>query len=547
MDIKGYIQRSKAALERGQQFLRHDIWHIGKPGETIPAGFFIKQLRVGILLVRGLMEETLLLRASALTFTTLLFIVPFLVFMFSFIQTFHLGDHIYDKISGWVDQRIDQVVVVVKGSQEPKEEGSPDAAPADDPVSPPDSALESDLTDAVEDPSEVVVAVTIDDSETPEGEAETAPTVEIVDANPTESDKQLANDILRTILPSFGSDDEDLEDPVDFLVGLVEGKATDIKTLGLTGLMYILITVLGLMRNVEWSFNRIWGVTETRNLLRTFSDYLMITLLLPIVAAGMLGITAALTTNDSLGSFSIILRGSQVLIISLTFALLYYLVPNTSVRPKCAMIGGLMGGIAWTLTAWAYVTFNVGLAKYTFFFSAFALFPMLLAWIYTSWLILLFGALVTFAYQNEKTFALERLASKASYAYREAVAVRLMIEMARRFGAGEGAFSVVELAEAWNVPSRLINEALDILVESHLVTVCSTEPVTYQPGKAADKIQIRDVVAALRENGEDPSELREESRYESLYTGLNAAELAYLDATVADMVAQGYETYDAEK
>ena len=91
----------------------------------------------------------------------------------------------------------------------------------------------------------------------------------------------------------------------------------------------------------------------------------------------MLGITAALTRR-SLGSLSIVLRGSQVLIISLTFALLYYLMPNTTVQPRCALAGGLLG--AWTATAWAYVTFNVGLAKYVFF-SAFALF-MLLAWIY---------------------------------------------------------------------------------------------------------------------------------------------------------------------
>lgn len=255
MDIKGYIQRTKAALERGQQFLRHDIWHIGKPGETIPAGFFIKQLRVGILLVRGLMEETLLLRASALTFTTLLFIVPFLVFMFSFIQTFHLGDHIYDKISSWVDQRIDQVVVVVKGSQE---------SPEEDPTTEDSTPLldaEGDIavTEGAEELTEDVVTVVVDPTDAPEGTEESTEAPEIVDATPTDSDKQLANDILRTILPSFGSDDEDLEDPVDFLVGLVEGKATDIKTLGLTGLMYILITVLGLMRNVEWSFNRIWG------------------------------------------------------------------------------------------------------------------------------------------------------------------------------------------------------------------------------------------------------------------------------------------------
>ncbi|MDP2326369.1 MAG: YihY/virulence factor BrkB family protein, partial [Gammaproteobacteria bacterium] len=339
-----------------------------------------------------------------------------------------------------------------------------------------------------------------------------------------EDNQKLANDILRTMFPTTASNgDEELFDPVQFLVGMVEDKATDVRTLGLTGLMYVLITVLGLMRNVEWAFNQIWGVTETRKLLRTLSDYIMITLLLPVVAAVMLGITAALTTNDSLGHLSILLRGSQVLIISLTFSLLYYFVPNTSVQPRCALLGGLVGGILWTLTAWAYVTFNVGLAKYTFFFSAFALVPMLLAWIYTSWIILLFGALVTFAYQNEKTFALERLAAKASIAYREAVALRVMIELARRFAQGAPARTVVELAEAWNVPSRLINEALETLKGAGLVTECATEPATYQPGKAADKIQVMDVLNALREEGESPSALREEDAYRAVYDGLTNA------------------------
>ncbi len=547
MDIKTYIRKTREALERGNQFLRHDIWYIGKPGETIPAGFLIKQLRVGILLVKGMMEETLLLRASALTFTTLLFIVPFLVFMFSFIQTFHLGDQVYVKISGWLDQRIEQVVDVVKGSHEVAEvkEATAGDTPEGQPVSEPTAANDPvTLSDGV--PVDPVVVVTENEvqNET-DVDNPIAALVAVAESeegmkDSTDSDKELANAILRQIIPSFGneSNEGELVDPVKLLVGLVENKTTDIRTLGLTGLFYILITVLGLMRNVEWSFNRIWGVKETRKLVRTFSDYLMITLLFPVVAAGMLGITAVLTTNESLGGFSILLRGSQVVIISLTFSLLYYLVPNTSVRPRCALIGGLVGGIAWTLTAWAYVTFNVGLAKYTFFFSAAALFPMLLAWIYTSWLILLFGALVTFAYQNEKTFALERLASKASYAYREAVAVRVMVEMARRFAQSESAFSVSELAEAWNVPSRLIHEALEILVVAKLVTICSTEPVTYQPSRTPENIRIRDILVALRENGEDPSALRKEDDYQTLYQELGRAETGCLDATIASLVAK---------
>lgn len=511
MNIKYYIAQLSASLERGEKFFRHDIWYIGKPGESIPTGFIIRQVRVAILLFRGIVEETLLLRASALTFTTLLFLVPFLVFMFSFIQTFHLGDHIYLQISDWVDSRIDQVVAVVRSS---------DDAPT------------------VEDPA----AQALDPAAATPGAA-SPPTDDNAAALSSASDRELADAILRTLLPTISQESEEngLANPVDVLVGLVETKATDVRTLGLTGLVYVLVTVLGLMRNVEWTFNRIWGVKDTRNLFRSISDYVMITLLLPIVVAAVLGLAAALGTNDALGSLSILLRGSQVLIISCTFALLYYFVPNTAVNPRCALVGGLFAGILWTLTAWAYVSFNIGLAQYTFFFSTFALFPMLLAWLYVSWVILLFGALVTFAYQNEKTFALERLADKASYAYRESVAVRLMAEMAQRFAEGKPALSAGEVANAWNVPLRLVNEALDILVAAKLAAACATTPVSFQPARAADTIQVIDVVRAQREHGEEPSQLREEDNFREIYAGLDSADGRAATATLAEIAARGGE------
>lgn len=532
MKINAYIQRAREAYGRGRQFLAHDIWYIGKPGEQIPSGFVIKQLRVGILLFKGMFEETLLLRASALTFTTLLFIVPFLVFMFSFIQTFHLGDHVYAQVSDWLDRQITHVGRVVEVVKFSGKEDAPDGeseAPPVDAASPPGG------DDVVAPAADSPVAV-----QAPQQEEAPPATESDPGAAATAEDQQFIQDILKALFPTMTAEmsEGELFDPVSFIVDMVEDKATDVRTLGLTGLMYVLITILGLMRNVEWSFNQIWGVSETRNLRRTLTDYFAITILLPFVAAVMLGITAALTTNDSLGSLSILLRGSQVLIISGTFSLLYYFVPNTSVHPKCAIMGGLLAGVAWTLTAWAYVNFNVGLAKYTFFFSAFALVPMLLAWIYTSWVILLFGSLVTFAYQNEKTFALERLASTASYAYREAVALRLMIGMARRYAQGDAALSVSAMAELWNVPTRLINETLETLVAAHLVTVCATEPATYQPSRAADKITVIEVLNALREDGEDPSGLRKEDAYKPLYDGLGEANTDVRGETIAALVAR---------
>ena len=145
MDIQPYIGRARAlracaaSYARYHQYVSHDIWHIGKPGEAIPEGFLAKQLRVGILLFKGMFEESLLLRASALTFTTLLFLVPFLVFMFSFIQTFNLGDHIYGQVSDWIDGHITralEVVQVVKGGDEGDEPAPADLYESPEPSSP---------------------------------------------------------------------------------------------------------------------------------------------------------------------------------------------------------------------------------------------------------------------------------------------------------------------------------------------------------------------------------------------------------------------------
>ena len=306
----------------------------------------------------------------------------------------------------------------------------------------------------------------------------------------------------------------------------------------MAGLLFILSTVFGFMRNVESAFNRIWGVHRTRSHLRTLSDYLMITLLLPFVAAAVLGISAALESTfirGLLGPFAMGIRGAQFLMICLTFSLLYWGVPNTRVRIPYAVLGGVVAGVLWILCSWAYVKFQFGLARYMLFFSTFALFPLLLMWIYASWLILLFGALLTFAYQNEKTFAMERLSDEATYAYREALAVRTVVEMARRFQHGLPGLSVREAAEAWNVPTRLLNDTFDCLTNAKLAVECATQPVTYHPARAPQTTRIIDVVRAVREEGRDPSLLREDTAYRPLYDALDRAETRYLESTVASL------------
>lgn len=492
------LQQIMGALERGQRFVTRDVWRIGRPGEEVPHGLIIKQVRAAILLMQGMVEETFLLRASALTFATLLFIVPFLVFMFYFIQTFNLGDQVYERM----DAELIQVVAWVRGVETGELEGETSV---------------------------------LGGEEKTEAKAE---------AKAEANNRRLQQQIVGAIFPIFSSDahlaDESVyQNPIKLVADLAQQGATNPQAITLTGLLFVLSTVFGFMRNVESAFNGIWGVRRTRSPFRTISDYMMVTLLLPFVAAVVLGVTAALENDyvaEILGPLAIGLRGAQFLMICLTFTMLYYFVPNARVRIRYALMGGLVAGALWVLCSWGYIKFQVGLTRYALFFSGFALFPLLLMWLFLSWLILLSGALLTFAYQNEKTFAMERFADDASYAYREALAVRIVLEMARRFRRGQAALSVAEAAGAWNVPTRLLNETLDCLAAAKLASECATEPVTYLPARSPDTTTLLDIAHAMREEGRDPSLLRQDHEYRSLYQSLEGADGDVLSATVTELV-----------
>lgn len=519
--------------------MTYDVWHIGRPGEQVPHGLIIKHVRVAILIVRGLIEETLLLRASALTFATLLFIVPFLTFMFFFITTFNLGEGVYRRWSEQLDERLTRVAMMIRG-EDGKKKLSAAAMAAH-------VQRKADLKGAAAGAGDL--AILIPNTCPPMRFAKNANQFHGAARGSGDSafDRNRDNEALKRSITNFfllgvaqaaGDAHSQYMDPVKMLVTVAEQGAQDLPTLGLSGLVFVLTTVFGLMRNVETSVNAIWGVTRNRHWFRVLGDYLMITLLLPFVAAGVLAITAALESQaikEALGPFVTGLRGVQLGVVCATMSLLNWLVPNTQVRKRYALLGGVVAGCLWVLNSWAYVKFQIGLARYTPFFSGFALFPMLMMWVYVSWIILLLGALITFAYQNEKTFAMERYADVAAFAYKEALAVRIVVEMARRFRDGLPGYTVAEMAAAWNVPMRLLHETLDCLTAARLVVLCATEPATYQPARSPETTCARDVVRAVREAGENPSLLRQDEMYASVYQGLDAGDPRYLNATVSEL------------
>jgi membrane protein len=283
-------------------------------------------------------------------------------------------------------------------------------------------------------------------------------------------------------------------------------------------------------------------VRRRRAWYRTFVDYFVIVVLLPFVLAAVMGVLAALQSDAVtrfVGGSLILQRLGQFSVGVAVLTVLYRFVPHTSVRFKYALLAGITAGLMWAGLSWAYVEFQFGLARYAMILSAFAQVPMLLMWIYLSWAIVLLGCEIAYAYQHERTFALERYADDASYAYREAVGVRAMVDIGHRFSEGRASFTAEAISQEWNVPLRLLNEVLDGLVQADLLTVSAGETPEYQPARPLEKISAAEILKALRNDGSEPSRFMRDERFRKMFDELNRTDRGFAGATLADLV-EGY-------
>lgn len=102
------VQRTLDALARGRRFITHDVWHIGRPGEQLAYGFVVRQIRVAFLLVRGFVKDALLERAAALTFVTMLSMVPLLIILVFVVQALDLEQDLYSFVEHQVFRNVAQ-------------------------------------------------------------------------------------------------------------------------------------------------------------------------------------------------------------------------------------------------------------------------------------------------------------------------------------------------------------------------------------------------------------------------------------------------------
>lgn len=301
----------------------------------------------------------------------------------------------------------------------------------------------------------------------------------------------------------------------DWIVGFSQSMLQNVRggVVAGIGLLILLYTIMNLLDNMEKSFNQIWQVNKPRPWSRKFSDYFSIMFLAPLFF--ILSSAATVYLNTQLADIppGVISRGLVFIVglipymlIWIMLTLLYMIMPYTNVRLGPALIAGIIAGTLFQLVQWGYIHFQIGVSRYNAIYGSFAALPLLLMWIQVSWLVILLGAELSYAFQNVDNYAFDIESRKISPYTRKLLAVYIMQMLVMNFVKGLRPASSGEIAYELVIPNKLVRSILNELVAAGLLSEIRTDQhreFAYQPAIDVNQISVRMVLDKLDHLGDE--------------------------------------------
>lgn len=396
-----------------QRFLLHDIWSVNLEELPPKLKWPFKYLRVLLLALKGFFEDKVVVKASALTYYTLMSIVPIFAMAFGIAKGFG-----FDKY------------------------------------------LEQQLINQFKGQEEVINRV-------------------ITFAN--------------SLLARTGG-------------GVIAG----------VGVVILFWSVINVLSSIEHAFNDIWQIEKSRSWIRKFTDYLSIMLISPVllIASGSIHIYLATTVASIAQKHELIryispfivdmLQFLPYLLIWILFSFIFIAIPNTKVSYKSGIIAGIIAGSGFVILQWLYISLQIGVSRYNAIYGSFAALPLFLFWVQLSWQLVLFGAEISFAYQNVDMYELEKETTHISHKNRKLLALLVLSTIVKRFLNGDKPTTSLELSVRLKIPQRLMRNLLDLMVSCELlneVIINDSKDIGYQPARHIEHLSIAFVEEKLDSYG----------------------------------------------
>ena len=207
---------------------------------------------------------------------------------------------------------------------------------------------------------------------------------------------------------------------IDTLFSYAENVINTAKSspVGLVSAIFFAWLVIWMMMCVESVFNNVWKVNKSRNLFKRMTFYLAITCISPfiilvffsgsIIYSNVLDLLLPdkIAFSDNIKSF---LGWAVFAIVSIfTFASMYKFIPNHIVEWRNAVKAALLSGIVFTIMQYLFLETQIFVSRLNTIYGAVAAIPLFMFWLNFGWFIILFGAELSFAFQNVNSYNLDR-------------------------------------------------------------------------------------------------------------------------------------------
>ncbi len=278
------------------------------------------------------------------------------------------------------------------------------------------------------------------------------------------------------------------------------------------GLLILIWAVYSFFRNVEQAFNSIWDVKKSRSVVRQLTTYIAVLFLVPVLVVTTSGMSIFVhSTVESLSAFKVLdeyhgtmVRILQFLIVWVIFLWMYMAIPNTKVHFRSAIYPAIIMGTLFQLLQMLSMYVIMFLSRTSIVYGAFAAIPIIMIWLQWACLLILIGAELSFAIQNNEQFEYELDVLSMSRRYKDFLTLYLFHRIIYRFEHDEIPYMAVELAHENNLPIRLVSQLLNRLVDVGLlrtVYVEQKEEKTYQPALDTHQITVGMCIERIDKQG----------------------------------------------
>jgi membrane protein len=301
-----------------------------------------------------------------------------------------------------------------------------------------------------------------------------------------ESEDRLLDYLATYVLP-------DLRELIPYLKAF--SAKISIGAAGGVGLIITLVTCYSLYASVEQMFNDIWRSPNRRGVVGKFLTFYALVTLLPVLGASSIYWSGKLVGTNSaaqvLGPLAIQFTG---------LVLTNKLLPNLTVKWRAALMGAAVSGIAIEALKWGFLRFakTMLLESYGGVYGPLALVPMVLLWIYLSWLLILLGAEIAHAFQNLSLLEAEERRQHGKEPINALVATQLLAAVAAHHERGGPGIGRDQLAKDFALSTDVVGRIVQRLKEHELIAEVRGDKVGLIPARSSRAIRLDDVLEAFR-------------------------------------------------